>query len=264
MSTVSPFDAVADAYDDTFSNSAIGILQRTRVRTFLQAFLKAKSGKILELNCGTGVDAVWLANQGFSVVATDISAQMVAVTAQKIAKSESRIQASALVCDMNNLKSLSLSDVGMVFSNFGGLNCLSASELSDLDQNLQDIIKPQGCFVAVVMGRYCWWETLYFSVKGNWKSAFRRYQKTPVSAVLDAHTTVDTWYYSPSEFNQFFPTFKVEALYPIGFWIPPSYLEPFFNRRPRLLKALYFLERWSNFKLLASASDHYMVVLRKD
>ncbi len=62
----------------------------------------------------------------------------------------------------------------LVFSNFGGLNCLSLQQLSALAPHIDTALKPGGYFVAVVMGRFCWWETLYFLLKGKWASAFRR------------------------------------------------------------------------------------------
>ncbi len=263
MSTLAPFDAVAIEYDDTFSYTAIGKLQRARVRHFLKTFLREKSEKILEVNCGTGEDALWLTQLGHTVIATDISAEMVEVTTQKIQKSGHHLQATGSTCDINAIDTLGLSGINLVFSNFGGLNCIAPAMLLRLNQNLQSIVVPNGLFIAVIMGRNCWWETFYFLMKGHWKKAFRRYQKTAISATLDAHTTVDTWYYNPKEFSQFFPSFQIVAIHPIGFWIPPSYLEPFFKRWPRLLKALAFLESYTHTSLLAASADHYMLVLRK-
>lgn len=71
------FDAFAADYDSDFTHTPLGHLLRPRVwQTFAQHF---KLGQhVLELTCGTGEDAVWLAQRGVRVTATDGSAAMVA------------------------------------------------------------------------------------------------------------------------------------------------------------------------------------------
>ena len=75
-----PFDTIASIYDDQFTDTRTGYLQRQLVYLHLEKILKQnKPKRILELNCGTGADAIWLTQKGFEVVATDISADMVKV-----------------------------------------------------------------------------------------------------------------------------------------------------------------------------------------
>ncbi len=53
------FDQLASAYDKEFSFSRIGILQRRQVWNYMNDMLLTSSPMdILELNCGTGIDAV--------------------------------------------------------------------------------------------------------------------------------------------------------------------------------------------------------------
>ena len=69
----SSFDTAAAMYDDTFTYSVIGKLQRQYVHLHLTNILnETKPKKILEINCGTGEDAIWLAKQNYKVTATDI------------------------------------------------------------------------------------------------------------------------------------------------------------------------------------------------
>ena len=79
------FDISAPLYDDVFTNSHIGKLQRKLVYSFLKKNLpKNQNLEILEINCGTGHDAIWLANQGHQIIATDISSEMISVAKAKI------------------------------------------------------------------------------------------------------------------------------------------------------------------------------------
>ena len=72
MLRASPFDALAADYDRSFTASAIGQRMRAAVwRRLDTAF--APGERVLELNCGTGEDAVHLAERGVRVLATDVS-----------------------------------------------------------------------------------------------------------------------------------------------------------------------------------------------
>ena len=72
------FDRVADSYDELFTHTAIGMAQRKQVwGKLIAAFLTGS--RILELNCGTGEDARFLAARGRSVVACDASTEMIEV-----------------------------------------------------------------------------------------------------------------------------------------------------------------------------------------
>ncbi len=269
MSLPTPFDAVAHDYDATFTETATGRMQRARVWATIPSLSRVNSNSALELNCGTGTDALWLARQGYRVLATDISPKMVAVTQAKLQAAGLSEQAEAAVLDLRNLSVASLLRAGLqeppalIFSNFGGLNCVSPADLQAFGKKMPDLLAPGGRFVAVVMGRFCWQESLYFLWKGRWRTAFRRRWRGAVAARLDECTTVPTWYYTPQEFCRFFPELEVEMLRPVGFWLPPSYLDAAFGRWPRLLRWLDWAERkCERVAMLAGASDHFLVCFR--
>src|ERR1700750_2270801 len=86
MPATSVFDNMASTYDADFTMSGIGKLQRERVWFFLSALLQKKGAalKILEINCGTGEDALRLAALGHQVIATDASAVMIETAKAKL------------------------------------------------------------------------------------------------------------------------------------------------------------------------------------
>lgn len=261
------FDAIAHEYDRTFTETATGRLQRARVRHFASQ-LPVSGGTVLELNCGTGVDAVWLAERYERVLATDISENMLEVTRQHVQRAGLAARINVFRADAGRLgadlaRANERGPFEAVFSNFGGLNCLSPRAMSQLSEDAAGVLRPGGRLMVVMIGRFCWWETLYFLLKGQWRTAFRRWSRGPVSARLDADTTVDTWYYSPAEMARLFPQFKVTATAPVGFWVPPSYLDPLMGRFPGLLRVLGRLEQWATGRWLAWGSDHYWLVLER-
>ena len=229
-------------------------------RYLLSAGLAKSGARVLELNCGTGEDAVWLARQGCRVLATDISPAMIEVARAKVDAAGLSEQVACRVCRIQDVGQTT-GPFDLVFSNFGGLNCVSPADLQHLSQTLKPLLAPGGRFVAVVMGRFCWWESVYFVLKTNIKQAARRWNKQPVQAPLGGGAWIDTWYYSPREFGRFFSAWRVRRVLPVGFWLPPSYLDPLFVRWPRWLRVLAWLERHSRSRLLAAASDHYLIEL---
>jgi ubiquinone/menaquinone biosynthesis C-methylase UbiE len=257
MSSDPAFSAVASDYDATFTETAVGRLQRELVWKLLEKHVQGVPN-VLELNCGTGADAVWMGKRGWQVLATDISPEMLRVAHEKIEKERLTDKVSVQVCAFAELQSLPSGHFDLIFSNFGGLNCISPKELAQLWPVLRSKLKPGGQIAAVIMGKFCLWETLYFLLKLKPKEAFRRLGTSPVEARLDAQSAVKTWYHPP-------PQPSVSGLahtqaYPIGFWLPPSYLDPFFSRHPKALRLLNFLERYCCPRWLAWGSDHYLLL----
>ena len=255
------FDIAAPNYDAIFTNSTIGRMQRDRVWTYLENEFSNQPLRILELNCGTGIDALFLAKMGHHVLATDISAEMVHITKNKIkrAKLEHLIEVRQL--DIKSINSNTFDDAfDLVFSDFGGLNCLDNKELSALASMIANILSPTGRIIAVVMPSYNLMESMYCFLKLEWRKIFRR--KTSSTKGLRVNVDgvdVPTWYYSSSQFGMIFQNeFSIKNIRAIGFL--PSYFENLVHRIPFLLKIDTFLSRYGAF---ANISDHYLIDLKK-
>ena len=258
----SAFNSAAASYDADFTFSYIGKLQRSRVYHFLENILpKNQSREILEINCGTGEDAVWFAQKGHRIIATDASERMIEIANAKCKMQNVKFE----ICPFNRLKEqYSNKKFDVVFSNFGGLNCIDAVQLKKLSADLFLLLKPNGKFIAVIMGRKCLWEQFYFLFKLNFKKAFRRLSENSVDAILDSQIQ-KTFYYSPEDFKKITTAeFSVAMKKPVGITIPPSYLEPFFRNKMALLKILNLKERFLQFSFLSNFADHYLIVLERN
>src|SRR5689334_2190801 len=100
------FDTLAADYDHSFSQSLTGSSQRIQSRKWLSAFLEGKTElNILEINCGTGDDALWLASMGHKVVATDLSGAMIEEAKRKQVLYSSPLPVNFMQCDFNDLHS---------------------------------------------------------------------------------------------------------------------------------------------------------------
>ena len=255
------FDKAAQNYDTTFTKSVIGKLQRSLVYESFSKILIAKKPKtILEINCGTGEDAIWLAKQNFEVVATDISSTMI-----EMAKSKSDIENLTFQqADINTIAvDFSTRKFDLLFSNFGGLNCLSITELTSFFKNASQLVSEKGQLILVIMPKNTIWELFYFVLKLDFKNVFRRKKEFAIANV-DGEK-IKTYYYNPKDIvNLANANFEIKLIQPIGFFVPPSYLEAFFKNKPKWIGFLNaFEQKVKNQSWLSKYADHYVIVLEK-
>ncbi|MES2678435.1 MAG: class I SAM-dependent methyltransferase [Bacteroidota bacterium] len=254
------FDSYARQYDAHFTFSPIGLIQREQVYKQLIPLL-SKNKNLLELNCGTGHDAHQLISHLKSVLATDISPEMIAQCISK--KSHETPDLRFAVKSVQQIKS-ELQTANFVFSNFGGLNCLSPDDIKAFAQNCLDETGKDTELFFVVLGRKCVWEKLYFLMKFDLARVFRRKKKIGVATKINENE-FSTWYYSPREIEQLFgPAFRAQSCGPIGLFVPPSYLNTFFGNKKLLLRLLGDMDQFfCKFKMLADYGDHFYIHLKK-
>jgi ubiquinone/menaquinone biosynthesis C-methylase UbiE len=258
----SPFDAIAPAYDAEFTATLLGTWLRGAVREQLAA-LFAPGDHVIELGCGTGDDAVWLARRGVRVTATDASEAMLDVARRKAiaAGVASRIELCRVDLRDANFWVPARAFDG-VLSNFGALNCLP--DRRPVAGMLAQCVRPGGRVVVVVMGPVCPWEIAWHLFHGQGKTALRRFHDgVPAHAGGGAHLPV--WYPSPRTVRrEFAPSFQHVTTLGIGVLLPPTYLHHLVDRRPALFARLAAWERRRRARLPWTwLNDHYLLVLER-
>jgi SAM-dependent methyltransferase len=252
-----PFDAIAENYDRLFTNLKIGQAQRAAVRRALKKEF-CPGNRVLEIGCGTGADACFLAKRGVEVVACDSSPGMIAVTAQKVASSGLQHLVVPLLLAAENVATLDGSFDG-AFSNFGALNCVR--DLPALAQQLGGLLRPGATMLLCLMGPCCGWEIACYTARGHPHKAFRRFRRGGVSARIADGPPVHVYYPRVASLaRSFAPHFRLKAIRGVGILVPPSYLESWANRFPRLFRfavhADTVLETCPGVRLLA---DHVLL-----
>jgi SAM-dependent methyltransferase len=253
----SPFDALAGAYDETFTHTDLGRRLRSAVWRHLDAAF-APPARVLELGCGTGEDALHLASRGIQVVATDASAAMVDETARKAREAglDSLVTARVLSFDELLPAGTFLGPIDGAFSDFGAVNC--AADPAALAGALSRLLAPGSPLLLVAMGRYVPWEWAWFLWRAEPARAFRRLARGGV-----------TWrglavrYPSPRQLaSAFSPWFRRRKLVALGTLLPPSYAAP--SIAPRTLA---FFDRWERrlerAAPLAWLADHYLLEMER-
>lgn len=251
-----PFDAVAVTYDADFTHSLTGRLQRQRVWYFLQRDLPPrKELDILEVNCGTGEDARWLAAQGHRVWATDISPEMI-----RQARSKSSESIAFEVCGFSAVRErFKDRKFDVVFSNFAGLNCVDGETLNQLQADFASLLKPGGKFIGVFLGKKPLIERWYFRLKGQKAKVRRRMRQASVT--LADGVEQETWFYTVDELKEIFSAFEFVRSRPVGLFIPPSYMESWAKRNRAALSLLHSLERlFGGIQAYSDRGDHVYIV----
>ncbi len=253
--SIEPFDFIAREYDRIFTKSAIGMAQRAQVTRQLYRIFRPGS-HVLELNCGTGEDALGLGTRGVQVTAFDSSSRMIGVAKQRLL-SETLLRDVTFEVLRNEQLELLDGRFDGAFSNFSGMNCLR--DWSSFAAQLSRLVRPGGHFLLCIMGRVCPWEMLYFLLRGKRRAAFRR-NSGRVLAHIDEHP-VNLFYKSAGEARAAFaPHFALRGWRGIGVFVPPSYCEAFIRPRRKLLTALATLDRWfSHLPGLRCLGDHVLL-----
>lgn len=241
----------------------------------MHAYLAGKlrpEWRVLELNCGTGEDAVWLSERVRHVTATDISGEMIR-TAEEKCRNAGRTNVTLRQMNIRDLAERGRSDsvaeneakdgrgnraannhvvehsghnaaepnaeaFDLVFSNFDGLNCLH--DLSFLPGALRSVLAPEGEAIVVLMSRFCAAEILGFTVRGKIGKAFARFREGGLPVNIGGGTSVTTWFHSTGSMLRLFREggFRIVAVRGVGLTAPPTSMRDFYHRHLPLFRTL--------------------------
>ena len=262
----SPFDPIAASYDELFTDSPVGQAQRSAVwRELGKAF--HPGDQVLEVGCGTGVDACFLAERGVSVLGFDSSREMVRVARQRVREGSSRFRNASVELYTGSAECMAAiqpqREFDGAFSNFGVVNCVH--DLRAFARALARRLRPSAKVLLCFMGPCCLWETVWFLARGSPSRATRRLRQAG-SAVKFAGGPEFRVRYPKIEFlaRTFGPEFRLRGVKGIGICIPPSYAGALAARFPRLMKLAIHTDRLvagcPGIRVLA---DHILVTFER-
>jgi len=255
------FDTLAKDYDRVFTRSLIGRSQRDAVWDEITRTFKP-GDRILELNCGTGEDALFLSRLGMSILACDVSRDMIAVAKRRQSDEAPRSDARFEVLPTENLCDLDPSQhFDGVLSNFAGLNCLD--DLAEFARQLAGLVKPGGCALLCLCSRFCFWEIAWFLMHGKPQTAFRRCRGIATAelngvSVRVHYPTVRTIRAAMR------PWFVLRSCKGIGVSVPPSYVEHWAQRHRSALHLMCSVDRViSRWPWLRVLGDHVLLSMER-
>ena len=256
------FDSVAPDYDGERGNNRVIQDMRAEMWRWLDAIFTPGS-RLLDLGCGTGLDAVRMAGLGYSVTAIDWSPQMVRRTTERSRHAQLADRVQTVNVGAHELQRIA--ETGAydgAYSNLGALNCVP--DLREVAGQCARLLKPGAALVFSVIGRVCPWEAAHYLMRGRWARVNVRYARGPVPVGLNGHT-VWTRYYTPREFYRpFRALFSLAHFRGLCVFVPPPYLIGFRERHPQWHRRLWRIDRQvAGWPLLRATGDHFLIVMRR-
>ncbi|MEX1275161.1 MAG: class I SAM-dependent methyltransferase [Bacteroidota bacterium] len=253
------FDAVAASFDERFEN-AITRRIRNKIHGIVESLLSPPS-TILDINCGTGIDAMAFAQKGYSVTGIDISPGMIQQAKAK-AHASANFKTAFSIGSFEHLSERVQGSFDIAFSNFGGLNC--TDDLSGVAREVSSVLRPGGYFVAVVMPPFSLWEFFSYAVRGQRKNALRRMRRGTLATGFDGKSFT-VFYHSPRTFmDACSPWFELRDLIGLSILSPTPQSTGFARTFPRLIRLLEWVDsKIERLPLFRSSGDHFIVICRK-
>ena len=256
------FTRVAAEYDELVATSPANRHMRAIVHETLQGLVR-QGDRTIDLGAGTGVDAIWLARQGASVLAIDVAEGMVQEANRRVrsANLEDRIEVRRLaIQELRTLLPEQARRYDLAIADFGALNLSGDPER--WAPAIGRLLKPGGYLVATVMNRWCAWELIAGMLRGRPSFALRRLRADPIG-IGGVPLAVDL--YTPAGFARRLSThFRVVSVRGLCVSSPPPALEHLGTALPAVGRGLAWLDRrLGRWRLFRGLGDHFLVVLQQ-
>jgi SAM-dependent methyltransferase len=264
-STAIAFEELAPTYDVRFGENPIA----RRLRSVVWDTLFSRLGTpatVVDLGCGTGIDACEMAARGYQVLACDGAEAMLREVERKRRLFGLEASLDCRRVDLNEPGSRRTLFSGpppdAVLANFGVFNCVG--DLTAFGADLARWLRPGSLLLAVVMGKFCPWDVAYHLLRGRFRRAFERLSKGEVRVNV-AGRRVPVHYYRPATLKAALGlAFHVRLTRALGFLLPPPYLTRRTAPFPRVMDRLArWEERWGDRWPVAGLGDHFLMLFER-
>lgn len=234
------YDAVAEAfsrkasvYDAFGENHANLARMRRKFYDHLQGVMPT-GGHLLEINAGTGQDAVELVGRGFRIHATDFASGMLAQIEEKAARLATPNRLTVQALSFTELERVEGGPFDGLYSNSGGLNCIA--DLTVVTRRLSPVLKPGARVTWVIMPRICPWEIAV--IPKDPRVGTRRWHRRGTMAHVEGVHFM-TYYHTAAQTQRAFgPRFHRVRLQGLSVFTPTADNKTFAVNHPRLYDAL--------------------------
>ena len=252
------FDHAAPAYDHLESLPGTIRYRKIMMSVYLKYF--HPGSHLLELNCGTGTEAVSLAHRGMTVLATDASPAMVSAAERKISATGLGPSVTVRILPFDRLQELHGMQFDGAYSSMGGLNC--TNQLDRVSRELAPLVRPDGFFIVSTMTRFSVYESLSFLAHGKLLRVFRRMGNGQVNV---QGFPVRTYFYSPREIvTSFSSHFQAVSIIGLNIFAPPPNSSLLYRTHPRFARGLERMDdAVSSVYPFSHAGDHSCVVFKR-
>jgi len=242
----SAYNQIAAEYDTTVGMYAVSARAKRLAIGVIRAVTPSK-GRLLDVGCYTGIEALALAGAGYQVLGVDLSPEMVRLAQSKAKQRRLDAQArfvTVRASDLEVVRSDRLVPFDTVYSVYGTLNL--EPQISRFKEALRRCLKDGGAFVCGLLNPTVLYELLVAPILlqfHGYRKLAKRGVPTPIGF---GDQRVLTYLYTPSEFARLMaPEFSLEDARGLHILYPPP--RPARGRRS---------ERWWIARAFDSIESH--------
>jgi 2-polyprenyl-3-methyl-5-hydroxy-6-metoxy-1,4-benzoquinol methylase len=250
------YDAIASGYDEQVRGD--NWMRQALHAHYRRAFHPGE--RVLDVGCGTGIDAIALAHLGVRVLGVDGSAGMIERLSRKVATERLANLIEARVLNIQDLGHLESERFDGVISAFASLSSLP--DLAGFAEDAARLVRPGGRMVLHVLNRFSLWEWLGYVVRRNWSAARQVGRQTTRTFVIGGQPVPHWLYFGDDAYRRFFSAaFTCRTVYGLGALRPPHTV----RRIPGpLVNALEWLDvRLGGLPLLRNAGRFFVLDLER-
>jgi SAM-dependent methyltransferase len=194
---------------------------------------------VLDVGCGTGIDAGFLARTGVRVMGIDASPSMIAQARTKLGVDPFKELVELRVLDIREIGSLPVAGFDGIVSAFASLS--TVADLQAFAQQAASLLRPRGLMVLHLLNRSSLWEWLGIVRQGRFRGARRLGRHVERNFVISGRPVRHYLYHARDAYARFFAArFRLRRAYGLGILRPPHTLR---RVPPAVVTALDRLER---------------------
>jgi ubiquinone/menaquinone biosynthesis C-methylase UbiE len=254
--TVDFYNEQAHSYDDDLARGHLAVKIREHLQKKLAKNFK-KEEHILEIGCGTGTDAIFIAEKGIFVTAIDPSKKMLEIAKRKVTDSGTGTHIELINVRGEDIIKLQNQVFTGAYSNFNALNHLE--DLKKFSMDLASILQPKSKVYIVMLNKMCFIESFMHLLLLKPILAYKKL--TDRQATLSVKLKL----FFPRRVKEIFSAhFDTVSITGFGIFIPPDN----FSRLYRRLKVFFNIA--GLFEVIISSvypfysfCDHYLIEMEK-
>lgn len=218
----SAYDRIAPRYDTSAGLHAVS----RRAKQLALRIVKEQTppgGRLLDVGCYTGIEALLLARDGYSVVGVDLSPEMIRIANQKAKgwRLTDRIAfETGRASDLRSLLTKGYAPFDTAYSVYGTLNL--EPRIDAFKQALSELVRRDGVFVCGLLNPTVLYELLAAPLKLDFHG-YRKLRKSAVETGIGVGSDrVISFLYTPREFAaRMAPEFRLERVLGLHVLYPP-------------------------------------------
>lgn len=175
---------------------------------------------VLDVGCGTGTDALFLAQMGIRVIGIDASPSMIAEARAKLASDRVRELIELRLLELSEIGSLPEGGFEGIISAFASLS--TVTDLEAFAAEAASLLRPRGTMLLHLLNRWSVWEWLGLVRQGRYLAARHLGRDVERNFVIGDRTVRHYLYHAHDAYARFFAArFRLRRAYGLGILRPP-------------------------------------------